>query len=83
MCGPKNLYGEQMSDVAVPRDDVDRAVRPVVDGVDPGERAGLVRELDDARGCRERADRVRGGREGDDARALGRALRGEVVEVER
>ena len=35
--------------VDVPGRDVDRPVRRVVDGVGPGERAGGVRELDDAR----------------------------------
>ena len=58
-------------DVDVPGGDVDRPVWRVVDRVGPGERAGRVRELDDAAhvGCR--ADRVGGDRERDDARALG------------
>ena len=53
-----------------------------MDGVRPRERAGAVRELDDPRHVGRRADRVRGDREGDDARPL-RELRLEVVEVER
>ena len=63
------------------RGDVDRPVRRVVDGVGPGERAGRVRELDDPRDVGQRADRVRGEREGDDARPVGE-LPLEVVEVE-
>ena len=68
--------------VDVPARDVDPAVRAVVDGVRPGERAGAVRELDDPRHVRRRPDRVRRDRERDDARPLGE-LRLEVVEVER
>ena len=64
------------------RGDVDRPVRRVVDGVRPGERARLVRELGDAPRVDERADRVRRERERDDARPL-RELRLQVVEVER
>ena len=48
-CGPKNLYGEQSSTSAPSGRDVDRAVRRVVDGVDPGERPRLVRERGDPR----------------------------------
>src|SRR6266480_861116 len=62
--------------------DVDWAVRPVVDGVDPRDGAGLVRELGHAGHVHERADRVRGPREGDNAGAVGQ-LRGEILEVER
>ena len=40
--------------------DVDRLVRGVVDGVHPGERAGLVREPAHAAGVGDRADRVGG-----------------------
>ena len=68
--------------VDVPAGDVDRAVRPVVDGVGPGERAGAVGELDDACHVGRRPDRVRGDRERDHLRALGE-LRLEVVQVER
>ena len=50
-CGPKNLYGEQRSTSTPSVGDVDRPVRPVVHGVRPRERAGVVRELDD-RGAR-------------------------------
>ena len=81
-CGPQYLYGEQIEHVGADGRHVDRAVRRVVHGVDPGERAGLVRELDDARGVDERADGVRGPREGDDARPR-RELPCEVVVVER
>ena len=69
-------------DVAAPRRDVDRPVRAVVHGIDPRERAGLVRELDDPRDIRTGPDRVRRRRERDDLRPR-RALRREVVEVER
>ena len=68
--------------VAAPRRHVDRPVRAVVHGVDPRERAGLVRELDDPADVGRGADRVRGGREGDDLRPR-RALGGQVVEIER
>ena len=51
-------------------------------GVDPRERAGLVRELDDPADVGRGADRVRGGREGDDFRPR-RALGRQVVEIER
>ena len=68
--------------VDAPVADVDWPVRPVVHGVRPGERAGVVRELDDAADVGERADGVRCDREGDDARAaIDAAL--QVVEVER
>ena len=60
---------------------VDRAVRRVVDGVAPGERAGLVGDRGDLVDRRHRADGVRGPRERDDARALGEQ-RAQVVEVE-
>ena len=76
------MYGEQIEHVDAPVRDVDRPVRPVVDGVGPRERAGVVRELDDAPDVRERADRVRRDRESDDARALAQ-LPLEVAEVER
>ena len=69
-------------DVAAPRRDVDRPVRAVMHGIDPRERAGLVRELDDPRDIRTGPDRVRRRRERDDLRPR-RALRREVVEVER
>ena len=68
--------------VDVPAGDVDRAVRPVVDGVGPGERAHAVRQLDHSRDIGGRADSVRGDREGDHLRALGE-LRLQVVQVER
>ena len=79
---PEELVRRAEEHVDVPAGDVDRAVRAVVDGVRPGERAGAVRELDDPRHVGSRADRVRRDREGDDARPLGE-LRLEVVEVER
>ena len=44
---PEVLVRRAEEDVDVPGGDVDRPVRPVVDGVGPGERAGAVRELDD------------------------------------
>ena len=79
---PEELVRRADQDVAAPGGDVDRTVRAVVDGVDPGERAHRVRELDDTADVRRGADRVRGGREGDDARLLGQ-LPLEVVVVER
>ena len=82
MCGPKNLYGEQMSTSTPQPCDVDRAVRRVVHRVRPRERAGLVRELGDPRDVGQRADGVRRDREGDDLRPRSeRAC--EVVQVER
>ena len=42
---PEELVRRAEEHVDVPAGDVDRAVRPVVDGVRPGERAGAVREL--------------------------------------
>ena len=78
---PVELVRRADEDVHVPRRDVDRAVLRVVHGVGPGERAGLVREVDDPADVRRRADRVRGDRERDDARPL-RELRGEIVVVE-
>ena len=68
--------------VDVPAGDVDRAVRPVVDRVRPGESACSVRQLDDSGDVRCRPDRVRGDRERDDLRAVGE-LRLQVFEVER
>ena len=68
--------------VAAPRRHVDRAVRAVVHGVDPRERARLVRELDDPADVGRGADGVRSRWERDDSRPR-RALRREVVEVER
>ena len=79
---PEELVGRAEEHVDVPAGGVDRAVRAVVDGVRPRERAGAVRELDDPRHVRSRADGVRRDRERDDARPLGE-LRLEVVEVER
>ena len=62
--------------------DVDRAVRRVVDGVDPRERPCRVGELRDARHVRQRPYGVRRPRERDDARPLAE-LSLEVGEVER
>ena len=75
------MYGEQSEHVDAGRGDVDRPVRPVVDGVDPGERSGLVRESGDLRDGRDGADRVRRPGEGDDARPVGEERR-EVRDVE-
>ena len=79
---PEVFVRRAEEDVDVPAGDVDRAVRPVVDGVGPGERADTVRKLDDPADVRRRSDRVRGDRKGDDAGSLGE-LALEVVEVER
>ena len=68
--------------VGAERGRVDRCVRRVVHGVCPGERAGVVRQLDDAVRVGQRARGVRGEWEGDDPRPLGE-LPLEVVEVER
>ena len=62
--------------------DVDRLVRRVVDGVDPGQRAGLVRELAHPPGVHDRADRVGRPRERDHPGARPE-LALQVVEVER
>ena len=79
---PEELVRRADEDVDVPRLDVDAAVRPVVDGVGPGERADGMRELDDPPHVRRGADGVRRQRERDDARAL-RELALEIVVVER
>ena len=79
---PEELVRRADEDVDVPGGDVDRAVRCVVDGVRPGERARLVRERDDPRHVRRRPDRVRGDRKRDHARPLADEP-GEVVVVER
>ena len=55
-------------DVDVPGGDVDRPVRCEVDGVGPGEGAGVVRELDHAADVRCGSDAVRSDGERDDAR---------------
>ena len=78
----EELVRRAEQDVDVPAGCVDRAVRPVVDGVGPRERARAVGELDDPGHVRRRPDRVRGDRERDDARAV-RELGFEIVEVER
>ena len=44
-CGPKNLYGEQISTSAPSAGDVDAAVRRVVHAVHPGQRADGVRDV--------------------------------------
>ena len=62
--------------------DFDWPVRRVVDCIDPGEGAGVVRELGDAGHVDERPQRVRGPRERDHAGPVGE-LRGEIVQVER
>ena len=78
----EELVRRAEEDVRLSSRDVDRPVRAVVHGVDPGERAGGVRELGDAPRVGQRSDRVRREREGDDARAVGE-LPLEVVVVER
>src|SRR5205823_14982955 len=67
---PEELVRRADEDVDVPGGDVDRPVRRVVDGVGPGERTGLVGELDNASDVGSGADRVGGDREADQARAL-------------
>ena len=62
--------------------DVDRLVRRVVDGVDPGQRAGVVRELAHPPGVHDRADRVGRPRERDHPGARPE-LALQVLEVER
>ena len=61
---------------------VDRLVRRVVDGVNPRERAGVVRELADAPGVHDRADGVGRPRERDDLGARSE-LSLEIIEIER
>ncbi len=77
----EELVGRADEHIDAPVADVDRPVWPVVHGVRPGERAGVVRELDDAADVRERADGVRCDREGDDARAAVEVAL-QVVEVD-
>ena len=79
---PEELVRRADQHVAAPGGNVDRPVRAVVDGVDPGERARLVRQLDHAAHVGRGADGVGGRRERDHPCPVG-ALRGEVVEVER
>ena len=79
---PVELVRRAEQHVDVPGGHVDRAVRAVVDGVGPGERADAVRELDDAPHVGRRADRVGRDRERDDAGAVVE-LRLEAVVVER
>ena len=57
-------------------------MRRVVDRVRPGERPGLVRELDDARGVGHRPEGVRCEREGDDPSPVGQ-LTLEILDVDR
>ncbi len=78
---PEELVRRADEDVHVPRGDVDRAVRPVVHGVGPGERARLVRELDDAPDVRRGPDGVRGDGKADDARPVREEPR-EIVVVD-
>ena len=85
--GHPHMWAEELvrraeEHVDVPAGDVDRAVRPVVDGIGPGERAGAVGELDDAGDVGGRPDGIRGDREGNDLRAV-RELCLQVVQVER
>ena len=70
---PEELVRRADQHVAAPGGDVDRTVRAVVDGVDPGERARLVRQLDDAAHVGRGADRVRRRREGDHSASCRRA----------
>ena len=69
-------------DVAADLGDVDRLVRRVVHRVDPRDRAGLARQRADALRVCDRAGRVRGERERDDARPV-TELPLEVVVVDR
>ena len=78
---PEELVRRADQHVAAPGGDVDRPVRPVVHCVDPGERARVVRELDDPLHVWRRPDRVRGGREGNHPGLVGQ-LRLEVVVIE-
>jgi len=57
---PAELVRRADQHVGIDAADVDRLVRRVVDGVHPGQRAGLVRELAYAAGVGDRADRVGG-----------------------
>ena len=79
---PEELVRRAEQHVHPRRGHVDRPVRGVVDGVDPGERSDLMREVGDAGGVDERPDSVRRPREGDDPRPL-REQGGEVVEIQR
>ncbi len=79
---PEELVRRAQEDVRARGGDVDRAVRCVMDGVDPGERARVVRESGDPGDVAHGADGVRSPWEGDDAGLLGE-LPLQVVEVER
>ena len=79
---PEVLVRRADEDVDAPVRDVDRAVRAVVDGVGPGERAGVVCEFGDAADVGAGADGVGGNRERDDARAV-REFPLEILEIER
>ena len=68
---PVELVGRAEQHVGPGRLDVDRPVRSVVHGVDPGECARVVRKLCDHRDGRHRSDTVGGPRKGDDARPVG------------
>ena len=79
---PEVLVRRADQDVHVPVAHVDRPVRSVVHRVRPGERARIVRKLDDATHVRHRADGVGRDGEGHDASSIGEQPL-EVVEVER
>ncbi len=78
---PAELVRRAEEDIAAEVRDVERLVRRVVDGVDPGERAGLAGKAADTPRVGDRPGRVGGERERDDARPLGQ-LALEVVVVD-
>jgi hypothetical protein len=79
--GAEELVRRADQDVDAPVGHVDRAVRAVVHGVRPRQRARLVGELDDPVDVGQRPDRVRGDRERDDPGAIAE-LALEVLEIE-
>ena len=79
---PEELVRRAEQHVRAGGRDVDRAVRRVMDGVDPGERPRLVRERGDPGHVLHGPDPVRGPRERDHARPVGEPA-AKVVQVER
>ena len=77
---PTELVWRAKQNVGVDLADVDRLVRRVVHGVDPRDRARLVRDLTDARGVGHGPDRIGCPRERDHPGSIAQLL-AEIVEV--
>ena len=76
---PEELVRRAEKNIDVPVGHIDGAVWAVVDGVSPRESSNAVSQLDDAPDVGGGADRVRGDREGDDARPIAELGREAVV----